>query len=108
MNHKSILRAALPFCALVFMLFSCKPVKPLPAAPESGKLAWPEVTRETKPWTRWWWPASAVGKSDIDTMLDQYAAAGLGGMEVTTIYGAKGYEDKYLVYLTPQWMDLFT
>ena len=53
MNHKSILRAALPFCALLFTLFSCKPVKPLPAVPETGKLAWPEVTRETKPWTRW-------------------------------------------------------
>ncbi len=104
----SFLRRALPLCALALVLFSCRPGGPAPAAPETGQLGWPEVTRETKPWTRWWWPASAVGKTDIDTMLDQYAAAGLGGMEVTTIYGAKGYEDRYLEYLTPGWMDLFT
>ena len=103
----TLLRRALPLCALLLALFACRqPVKPL--KPETGQLAWPEITRETKPWTRWWWPASAVGKSDIDTMLDQYAEAGLGGMEVTTIYGAKGYEDRFLDYLTPAWMDLFT
>lgn len=71
-------------------------------------LTWPEITQQAKPWTRWWWPASAVDKSDIDAMLDDYASAGLGGMEVTTIYGAKGYEDKYLEYLSPGWMDLFS
>ena len=41
-------------------------------------------------------------------MLDDYSEAGLGGMEVTTIYGAKGWEDRYREYLTPEWMDLFT
>ena len=93
----TLLRRALPLCALLLALFACRqPVKPL--KPETGQLAWPEITRETKPWTRWWWPASAVGRSDIDTMLDQYAEAGLGGMEVTTIYGAKGYEDRFLDY----------
>ena len=103
------LRTALLACAAALALASCDPgAKPAPAKAETGRLGWPEITRETKPWTRWWWPASAVGKSDIDTMLDQYAAAGLGGMEVTTIYGAKGYEDRYLEYLSPAWMDLFT
>ena len=68
---------------------------------ETGKLGWPEITSQTKPWSRWWWPASAVGKADIDTMLTRYSEAGLGGLEVTTIYGAKGYEDQYLDYLSP-------
>lgn len=75
---------------------------------ETGTLEWPEITRQTKPWTRWWWPASAVQESDIISMLNDYSEAGLGGMEVTTIYGAKGWEDKYRDYLTPEWMDLFT
>lgn len=104
----SLLRRTLAVCAALLTLFSCRQHEPAPTAPETGRPAWPEATRETKPWTRWWWPASAVGTSDIDTMLDQYAAAGLGGMEVTTIYGAKGYEDRYLDYLSPAWMDLFT
>lgn len=104
----SLLRRTLAVCAALLTLFSCRQHEPAPTVPETGRPAWPEATRETKPWTRWWWPASAVGTSDIDTMLDQYAAAGLGGMEVTTIYGAKGYEDRYLDYLSPAWMDLFT
>ena len=78
------------------------------AKPETGELSWPEITRQNKPWTRWWWPASAVGEADIDTMMVQYSKAGLGGMEVTTIYGAKGYEDRYRDYLSADWMDLFS
>lgn len=75
---------------------------------ERNELEWPEITSQNKPWTRWWWPASAVEKSDIDYMLKEYSDAGLGGVEVTTIYGAKGYEDKYVDYLSKEWMDLFT
>lgn len=75
---------------------------------ETGELSWPEITRQNKPWTRWWWPASAVGKADMDTMLTQYSKAGLGGLEVTTIYGAKGSEDRFIDYLSKDWMDLFS
>ncbi len=75
---------------------------------ETGELAWPEITRQAKPWSRWWWPASAASESDMTYMLDAYSDAGLGGLEVTTIYGVKGYEDKYRKYLSPEWMDLFT
>ena len=70
-------------------------------------LQWPEITSQTRPWTRWWWPGSAVQESDIVSMLDAYSQAGLGGMEVTTIYGAKGWEDRYRDYLSDEWMDLF-
>ena len=41
------------------------------AKQETGELSWPEITRQNKPWTRWWWPASAVGEADIDTMMVQ-------------------------------------
>ncbi len=75
---------------------------------ESGELVWPEITQQTKPWSRWWWPASAVQESDISARLDDYQDAGLGGLEITTIYGARGWEDKYREYLTPEWMDLFS
>ena len=69
-------------------------------------LAWPEITRENKPWTRWWWPGSGVDKASLTRQLEQFAAAGLGGVEITPIYGAKGYKDRYVDFLTPKWVEL--
>lgn len=68
--------------------------------------AWPEINRETKPWTRWWWHGSALTKEGITAELEAYKKAGLGGVEITPIYGVLGYEDKFVNYLTPQWMEL--
>ncbi len=71
---------------------------------QTPELGWPAITRENKPWTRWWWPGSAVDPSSLTYQLEKFAAAGLGGMEITPIYGAKGYESRYLDFLSPQWM----
>ncbi len=49
---------------------------------------------------------SAVDEKSISTSLQQYAAAGFGGTEVVPIYGAKGYESRYIKYLSPQWMKM--
>ena len=68
--------------------------------------AWPAPQREHKPWTRWWWPASAVDKASLTRQLEQIAAANLGGVEITPIYGAKGYEDRYIDFLSPEWMEM--
>ena len=65
---------------------------------------WPEPTRDAKPWTRWWWPASAVDPASLTRQLEQLAAAGIGGVEITPIYGAKGYEDRYIDFLSPKWL----
>jgi len=72
------------------------------------EIAWPEVTRENKPWTRWWWPGSIVTPSDITAAMEKYHTAGLGGMEIAVIYGVKGEEDKSINYLSPKWMDMLT
>lgn len=69
--------------------------------------AWPEQMPETKPWTRMWWPGSIGTKADITSALGKYKEAGLGGIEVTVIYGVKGQEDKFVNYLSPEWMDKF-
>jgi hypothetical protein len=69
-------------------------------------LDWPEVRREHRPWTRWWWPGSAVDRPGVTRQLEQFAAAGLGGVEITPIYGARGAEDKYLEFLSPAWMEM--
>jgi hypothetical protein len=77
-----------------------------PAAESTSPLAWPEITRENKPWTRWWWPGSGVDKASLTRQLEQFAAAGLGGVEITPIYGAKGYESRYIEFLSPKWMEI--
>ncbi len=70
------------------------------------KPGWPEITKETKPWTRWWWHGNAQTKEGITVEMEAYQKAGLGGLEITPIYGVHGYEDKFVDYLSPQWMEL--
>jgi hypothetical protein len=100
-----------PRFALAFVLsasalgFSIRAAEPSATATPSD-LAWPEITRENKPWTRWWWPGSGVDKASLTLQLEQFAAAGLGGVEITPIYGAKGYEDRYLTFLSPKWLEM--
>ena len=69
-------------------------------------LDWPVVTRDAKPWTRWWWLGSAVDKTNLSAQLRDLAAAGFGGVEVTVIYGAKGADSAYIPYLSPKWVDM--
>ncbi len=68
---------------------------------------WPSVNRETKPWTRWWWHGNALTKEGITSEMEEYQKAGLGGLEITPIYGVMGYEEKFIDYLSEDWMDLF-
>jgi hypothetical protein len=71
------------------------------------QLSWPEITRETKPWVRWWWPGSIVNQQDLTAALEKYSTAGLGGLELTVLYGVKGQEDKFINYLSPEWVKMF-
>lgn len=68
---------------------------------------WPAETPVNKPWTRWWWLGSEVNKKDLSTVMAQYRQAGLGGLEITPIYGVQGEEAQYVPFLSAQWMDLF-
>jgi len=72
--------------------------------PSAAELDWPEITRDNKPWTRWWWPGNAVDAASLTRQLEQLASAGIGGVEITPIYGAKGYEERYVEFLSPKWM----
>ncbi|RKD12812.1 glycoside hydrolase [Pelobium manganitolerans] len=67
---------------------------------------WPQPEKQMHPWTRWWWPGSAVDNKDIDILLKKYQEAGFGGVEITPIYGAKGFENRYIDFLSPKWMDV--
>src|SRR5687768_11585684 len=74
----------------------------------TAQLNWPSVTNVTKPWTRWWWEGNAVNKKDLTWNLEQYQEAGLGGVELTPIYGVYGYEKQFIDFLSPKWMQLFS
>ena len=50
---------------------------------------WPEISKEAKTWTRWWWMGSAVNKKNITQSLIAFEKAGLGGAEIDPIYGVK-------------------
>jgi hypothetical protein len=64
------------------------------------------VPDPAKPWTRWWWPGSAVDEAGLTRQLEQFAAAGLGGVEITPIYGVRGAESRHVAYLSPRWLEL--
>ena len=78
----------------------------LSARAADDPFAWPPITSQTKPWAFNWWMGSAVDKTNLTHELERYAAAGLGGIHIIPIYGAKGYEDKYIPYLSPKWMEM--
>ena len=56
-----------------------------------------------KPWTYWWWMGSAVDKENIHRQLSDFAEAGLGGVHIIPIYGARGFEDRFLSFLSEEW-----
>jgi len=72
----------------------------------NAQVKWPVITQQTKPWTRWWWLGSEVNKEDLTTVMQQYSKAGLGGLEITPIYGVQNEEDQYINFLSPQWMQM--
>lgn len=99
---KKIIIAALAAAAVLTALQSCRTEEQV-SVRAPGE--WPEITSQTKPWTRWWWLGSAVTPQGLDSQLQAYADAGLGGVEITPIYGVRGLEDLELEFLSPEWMD---
>ena len=75
-------------------------------AQPTGPMEWPEPTSTTRPATYWWWPASAVDPANITKQLEVFQAAGLGGVHIIPIYGAKGAEGRSIPYLTPRWLEM--
>ncbi len=67
---------------------------------------WPDITRTMRPWTRWWWLGSAVDEAEITRLLEEYRRAGLGGVEITPIYGVQGLEARDIPFLSPRWLEV--
>lgn len=98
------LRLRIVFCGALLALTSLLPA----SAPAKDDTSFPPATAmESKPWTYWWWMGSAVTREDISANLEMFASAGIGGVHIIPIYGVKGYEDSYIEFLSPQWMEMF-
>ena len=63
-------------------------------------------TNTAKPWAYWWWMGSAVNEKDISKNLEDFAAAGFGGLHIIPIYGTKGEEANFIPYLSPKWVEM--
>ena len=70
---------------------------------ETGAINVGQSTAETKPWARWWWHGSAVNKEELTASLEAFKEAGLEGGD-NLIYGTKGEEERFIEYLSPEWM----
>ena len=73
---------------------------------DDDKSLWPPITHETKPWAYWWWMGSAVDEANLTRELTRYRDAGMGGVHIIPIYGAKGFEKRFVSYLSPRWLAL--
>jgi hypothetical protein len=71
---------------------------------KSQQPGWPQITKEAKPWSRWWWMGSSVDPANLKAAMESYSKAGIGGLEITPIYGVHSYENRFVKFLSPEWM----
>ena len=87
------------FLLLNILIFSA-------CANQQKDAGWPEVTNEAKPWTRWWWMGNAVDRENLSREMNEFSDVGIGGVEITPIYGVRGEEDRFIEYLSPEFSDI--
>lgn len=91
------------FAGLILLLLTLN-FAPCQSQIKGQQPGWPQITKEAKPWSRWWWMGSSVNPSDLKTAIEAYSKAGLGGLEITPIYGVHGHENSFLKFLSPEWV----
>ncbi len=99
-NLRNLFFSGMMLAILLLLVIPCQ------SQQKFSKSDWPEITRESKPWSRWWWMGSAVDEVNLIDLIAKYNKAGFGGLEITPIYGAVGYEQSYLPFLSPGWMKM--
>jgi hypothetical protein len=106
----SIWKLAALLSALVAFAMTSPPS--LPSIQSQGRgtsgPSWPPVANHTRPWTRWWWMGSAVDEPGLTAELEALRAAGVGGVEITPIYGVSGTEADFVPYLSDRWVGLLS
>ena len=94
-----------PLFAGIILVLLMLAYSPGQSQSKNNQPGWPQITQEAKPWSRWWWMGNSVNPADLKAAMEAYSKAGLGGLEITPIYGVHGYEDKFIKFLSPEWMD---
>ena len=56
---------------------------------------------EAKGWTRWWWYGCAVQREEIDRELRFMQEAGIGGVEIQTLYPLAADDAEAGIYNIP-------
>ena len=105
MKRRNKLFVLIGVCVLLFCSFNINKIDRIDTTKQEIN-PWPQLKKEMHPWTRWWWMSSAVDEKNLDKLLTTYSNAGFGGVEVTPIYGAIGFEKRYINFLSPQWMSM--
>lgn len=67
---------------------------------------WYAESTVNRPFVRWWWHGSAVDPEGLTYNLEEFARQGIGGFEITPIYGVKGNEANDIPYLSDKWMEM--
>ena len=78
-----------------------------PAMGQDAATRWYRPAPQDRPFVRWWWLGSAVDREGLTYNLEQFAAKGIGGVEITPIYGVQGNEANDIEYLSPEWMEMY-
>ena len=73
---------------------------------EDKSTDWYAETTVNRPFVRWWWQGSAVDKEGLTYNLEEFARQGMGGFEITPIYGVQGNEANDIPYLSEKWMEM--
>jgi hypothetical protein len=90
------------FALIVSLATTANAAQPAPNDP----FAWPEIQTQARPGAYWWWMGSAVDTNNVTRELQRYHDGGLGLVHIIPIYGARGFEDKFIDYLSPKWMEM--
>jgi hypothetical protein len=96
------MKQTLKYCFIIVLFFCAFNT----VSQERAVSPWPESVNINQPWTRWWWMGSAVDKPNLKRSLIDFHKAGIGGVEITPIYGVKGEENNFIDYLSPKWMEM--
>lgn len=91
----------------VILLYICLLTAFAAFAGDGGGAKTAKPRPETRPYVRWWWLGSAVDREGLDFNLSEFARAGIGGVEITPIYGVQGNEARDIEYLSPAWMEAY-
>jgi hypothetical protein len=97
-----MMRFTKPNCSLILLFFYCF----INSFAQETTSPWPKSTNINQPWARWWWMGSAVDKPNLKKSLVDFHKAGIGGVEITPIYGVKGEESNFIDYLSPKWLEM--